>query len=88
MAGKAAYDGSQANKKISIFKRIKMPKQKSRKSVLKRFRLTKTGKVLRRGMFNRHLKAGKSKKRQRKQKVWKVVPKGFAKKIRKVIYAR
>jgi len=62
-----------------------MGKQKTRKSVLKRFRLTKTGKVLRRGSFNRHLKVKKNKKRQRRQKQWLLVPKSFAKKIKKVI---
>jgi len=62
-----------------------MPKQKTRKSVSKRFKVTKTGKVLRRGSFGRHLKAKKNKKRQRRQKQWVLVPKGFAKKIKKIL---
>ena len=44
-----------------------MPKLKSRKSLTKRFKITKTGKVLRRGSYGRHLKAGKSKRRCRRQ---------------------
>ncbi len=45
-----------------------MPKQKTRKSISKRFRITKTGKVLRRQSFRRHLKASKSKNRLRNLK--------------------
>ena len=64
-----------------------MPKQKTKKIITKRFRITKNGKVLRRQAFRRHLKAGKSKKRLRNLK--KVIElKGFmAKKIRKVMGA-
>jgi large subunit ribosomal protein L35 len=39
-----------------------MPKQKTRKSVTRRFKITPTGKVLHRHAFRRHLKANKSKK--------------------------
>ncbi|OGD54530.1 hypothetical protein A3J78_01860 [Candidatus Beckwithbacteria bacterium RBG_13_35_6] len=62
-----------------------MPKQKTRKSIAKRFRVTKTGKVLRRGSYGRHLKASKSKKRLRRQKVMKNVKARFAIKIKKAL---
>lgn len=65
-----------------------MPKQKTRKSIAKRFRVTKTGKVMRRGSYSSHLKAKKSKRRLRSQKVLKQVPKGFAKKIKKALGAK
>ena len=62
-----------------------MGKLKTRKSITSRFRITKTGKVLRRQGFRRHLKANKSKKRLTNLK--KVVElKGFyAKKIKKAL---
>ena len=62
-----------------------MPKQKSRKSISKRFRLTGTGKVMRRGSCGRHLKANKPKSRSRRQKIPVLVPEGFAKKLRKIL---
>ncbi len=42
-----------------------MPKQKTKKAVSKRMRLTKNGKVLRGSMMTRHLKASRSSKRRR-----------------------
>jgi len=42
-----------------------MPKQKTHKASLKRFRLTKRGKVLRRRAGKSHLMSGKSGKRRR-----------------------
>jgi len=42
-----------------------MPKMKSRRAATKRFRITKTGKVLRRHAKMRHLLAGKSPKKRR-----------------------
>ena len=60
-----------------------MGKMKTRKSLIKRFRITKNGKILRRQAFRRHLKAGKSKKRLRNLKRT-VELKGFyARKIHK-----
>ena len=41
-----------------------MPKLKTRKSVAKRFKLTKTGKIKRAKAFRRHLLGGKSSKRK------------------------
>ena len=62
-----------------------MPKQKTRKSLTKRFRITKKGKVLRRQAFRRHLKASKSKKRLRNLKKIIELKGPMAKKIKKVL---
>jgi large subunit ribosomal protein L35 len=43
-----------------------MPKQKTRKIITKRFRITKNGKVLRGQSFRRHLNEHKSAKRKRR----------------------
>ena len=42
-----------------------MPKQKTRKGVAKRIRVTSTGKIIRSKAGRRHLLAGKSRKRKR-----------------------
>ncbi len=63
-------------------KKIKL---KIRKSVSKRFKVTKTGKIIRRGAQNRHLKANRSKRNARRGKVPKVVTGKFAKKIKKML---
>jgi len=44
-----------------------MPKIKTRKIAAKRFKLTKTGKVLHRTKGARHLRSNKNKTRQRRQ---------------------
>lgn len=44
-----------------------MPKQKTKKIVSKRFKVTKTGKLLHRVQGARHLRRRKSKARQRRQ---------------------
>ncbi len=62
-----------------------MPKQKTRKAIAKRFRLTKSGKILRRSIGLRHLKASKTKKQSRKQKQTKYVTGSLAHKLRKVL---
>lgn len=62
-----------------------MPKQKTRKSLIRRFKVTKTGKILRRRAFRRHLKASKSHKRVSNLKR-RVEVKGFyARKLRKAM---
>jgi len=43
-----------------------MPKMKTRKSVKKRFKLTKKGKIKRKRAYKSHLLGGKSAKRKRK----------------------
>ena len=60
-----------------------MSKVKSRKSITKRLKITKNGKVMRRQSFRRHLKAGKSSKRLRNLKRIKELTGYYAKKIRK-----
>lgn len=47
-------------------KKTKKTKQKTRKSLVKRFKITKTGKVLRRQAFKGHLNTKKSAKRKRR----------------------
>lgn len=64
-----------------------MPKQKTKKLITKRFRITKKGKVLRRQAFRRHLKAGKSQKRLRNLKKVIELKGHMAKKIRKMMGA-
>ncbi len=61
-------------------KDIKIPK-----SVKKRFKITKNGKVLRRSTHSRHLKANKTSKRKRRQSRMKKVEGRMAKKIKKVL---
>jgi large subunit ribosomal protein L35 len=62
-----------------------VPKQKTRKSISKRFKLTKNGKILRRTIGIRHLKASKSKKRSRRQKAANYVEGKIAKKLKRVL---
>lgn len=62
-----------------------MPKQKTKKSITKRFKITKKGKILRLQSFARHLKAKKSRKRIRKLKKSKELKGFYAKKLRKVL---
>ena len=64
-----------------------MPKQKTRKSITRRFRVTKKGKVLRRQGFRRHLNAKMSKSKKRKLKKTIVTNKIYAKKIKKALGA-
>jgi len=58
---------------------------KTRKSVSKRFKITKTGKVLRRATGLCHYRAKKSGNRIRKSRKWVRVSKPEAKKIKKLI---
>lgn len=60
-------------------------KQKTRKSLTKRFKITKNGKVLRRQGFKRHLNAKKSAKRKRRLGRVVLTDKVRAKKIKKAL---
>lgn len=60
-----------------------MPKQKSKKSILRRFKITKTGKVMRRGASGRHLNAKKSRSRRRRQGLLRELTGPMARKIKK-----
>ena len=63
-----------------------MPKQKTNKSVLKRVKITSSGKLLRRHQFGAgHLKRHKSKQALNRQKKTKIFFKGEEKRLRKVI---
>jgi ribosomal protein L35 len=64
-----------------------MPKKKIKKAVTKRFKITKTGKVMHGSQFGSHLKLHKSKSRLRRQKEPKVMTGTFAKKIRQMMGA-
>ena len=58
---------------------------KTRKSLKKRFRITRTGKVLRRSTGQDHLRAKKSGKKIRQTRRWVPVSEPLAKKIKKFI---
>jgi len=60
-------------------------KQKVRKSAAKRFKVTKTGKVVHGSQYSSHLKLHKSKKRLRRQKEPKIMEGKFAKRVRRML---
>lgn len=62
-----------------------MPKQKIKKSVTRRFRLTKNGKLMRRSSSIRHLRRNKSKAQLRDLKVVKELVGAPAKKIKRLL---
>jgi len=62
-----------------------MPKMKIRKSVTKRFKITKAGKIMHRRNFSRHLRVKKSKAKKRSQKRQVEVKGYYAKKLRKYL---
>lgn len=63
-----------------------MPKQKTKKSVFKRIKITSSGKILRRHQLGAgHLKRKKSKGALKQHKKTRVFFKGEARKLRKVI---
>lgn len=58
---------------------------KIRKSIAKRFKFTKTGKILRRAVGLNHNLAKKSGNKKRKNRKWVLVSKPEAKKIKKLL---
>jgi len=58
---------------------------KTRKSILKRFKITRTGKILRRVCGQDHLLAKKPSKKKRKFKKWVELSKGEAKLIKRYL---
>lgn len=60
-------------------------KQKIKKSIKRRFKITKTGKVLRRGSHVRHLRRKKKKGQVRAQKVPKELKGAWKKKVKKLM---
>ena len=63
----------------------KKNKHKTRTSAALRFKVTKTGKVMRRAQNMRHLRRKKSKSRIRRYKVPKQVTGKFARKIKRML---
>ncbi len=63
---------------------MKKKKLKTKKSLIKRFKITKKGKVLFRGSHVRHLKRKKSKKQLRAQKVPQKLSGKMRKKVKKI----
>jgi large subunit ribosomal protein L35 len=59
---------------------------KTRKSISKRFKFTKTGKILRRATGLNHYRAKKTGKKIRESRKWVSVSKNEARKIKKLIY--
>ncbi len=64
---------------------MKKNKQKTRKSVAKRFKITATGKVLRRVQNSRHLRRKKSKRARRNYRKYVEVTGKQAKKIKQMM---
>ncbi|MEN8253164.1 MAG: 50S ribosomal protein L35 [Patescibacteria group bacterium] len=64
---------------------MKKIKQKTRKGVVKRFKVTATGKVMRRSQNMRHLRRKKSKKAIRKYRIPVEVKGKWAKKIKRML---
>jgi large subunit ribosomal protein L35 len=62
-----------------------MGKQKTKKAVSKRFKMTKTGKILHRSHGARHLKSNKSQKQLRHLRQMKEVKSIFKAKIKKLL---
>ncbi|MDO8551131.1 MAG: 50S ribosomal protein L35 [bacterium] len=62
-----------------------MPKIKIRKSIRNRFKITKTGKVLHRSSFGRHLRRRKSKSQIRDYNRDKALEGKIAKKIKRLL---
>lgn len=62
-----------------------MPKMKTRKSVVKRFKITKTGKVLHRKSNRRHLNVKKSASKKRQGRRMVKTSKSYSKRVRKVL---
>lgn len=62
-----------------------MPKKKIKKSASKRFKVTKTGKVMFSHQYQGHLMRKKSKRRKRRQEEPGMLTGAFARKIKKVL---
>jgi len=58
---------------------------KTRKSIAKRFKITKTGKVMRRPIGQNHLRAKKSGEQKRKGRKWVRVSGPLSKKVKQLL---
>lgn len=66
-----------------------MAKAKVKKSLLKRFKITKNGKIMRRAMGQDHYLTKQTGKQRRNKRKWKTLPESEAKIIKKVLkYSR
>lgn len=65
-----------------------MPKKKIKDSVTKRFKVTKTGKIMFSHQFNSHHKTSKSASRKRRLNVPAVLKPAMARKIKKLLGVR
>ncbi len=61
-------------------------KPKTRKSITKRFKFTKNGKILRRASGQNHYRSKKSGEAKRQKRKWVPVHESETKKIKKLIY--
>ena len=64
-----------------------MPKKKIKRSVSRRFKITKTGKVLFGHQYDTHLRSNKSKKRIRRQRVPGLLSSALGRKVKKLLGA-
>jgi large subunit ribosomal protein L35 len=62
-----------------------MPKQKTRKAVAKRVKVTKTGKIKRKRAFASHIMGKKSAKRKRHLRKPKLIDKSDARRIKRLL---
>lgn len=62
-----------------------MKKAKTRKSITKRFKFTKSGKILKRAVGQDHYRAKKTGKQRRQMRKWTSLSKPDAKKIKKLV---
>jgi large subunit ribosomal protein L35 len=69
------------NRRLDPFVRPLSAMQKTRKSISKRFKITGSGKVMRRSPNTRHLLSSKSRKQRRRANKAKRVDSGFEKKM-------
>jgi len=68
-----------------LFNDMKKNKIKTKKGVSKRFKITKTGKILHRSHYLRHKRSGKGKRRIRRLKQLKTVEGIYKKKVKKML---
>lgn len=62
-----------------------MPKMKTNRSAAKRFKVTKTGKIVRNKAFKRHLLTGQTRKSKRQLRREVVLDSGDAKRMRRLL---
>jgi large subunit ribosomal protein L35 len=65
-----------------------MPKNKTHKALLKRVRITKTGKVKHKRCGHKHLRSGKPGSTDRLSRIGRYMPTGEAKRLEKLLHRR